>query len=361
MIGKRKIYLLAITTMFLSSAVLLAANNKKPLMIQEQGSFSAGGSVIKSQGVYDTNTPLKSDGQTLHGDHAYVSYQIPAKAKKNPLIFLHGAGQSAQSWETTSDGREGFNNIFLRRGFGVYLVDQPRRGRAGRGTVGGTISNATDDQFWFDTFRIGQWPNYFNNVNFTKGEKALENFYRQMTPNTGAYDEGVIADALSALFDRIGGGVLVTHSQGGGPGWRTAIKNPNVKGIISYEPGSGFVFPEGEVPEALQTISPFGALSANAIPKEEFMKLTKMPIVIYYGDNIATTPSDEWNKDHWRVRLEMAKLWADTVNRHGGDATVVHLPEVGVKGNTHFPFSDINNIEVANKMSDWLKVKGLDK
>lgn len=335
--------------------------NKEPIIIKEQGSFTAGGSVLKTSGKYDTNNPLKPQGQTLHGDHAYVSYQIPADAHKNPLVFLHGAGQSAQTWETTPDGREGFNNIFLRRGFGVYLVDQPRRGRAGRGTAAGTISNSTDDQFWFDTFRIGVYPEYFENVQFAKGEEALENFFRQMTPNTGAYDEGVISDAMAALFAKIGNGVLVTHSQGGGPGWWTAIKSPDVKGIIAYEPGSGFVFPKGETPEPLQTVSPFGALSAAEISMEDFMKLTKIPIVIYYGDNIADAPTQEWTKDHWRVRYEMAKLWAETVNRYGGDAQVIHLPEIGIKGNTHFPFSDLNNIEVADEMSRWLKEKGLDR
>jgi len=40
-------------------------------------------------------------------------------------------------------------------------------------------------------------------------------------------------------------------------------------------------------------------------------------------------------QDGWRVRLAMARVWRDTVNRHGGDETVVHLPEIGIRGNTH--------------------------
>jgi hypothetical protein len=59
----------------------------------------------------------------------------------------------------------------------------------------------------------------------------------------------------------------------------------------------------------------------------EFMKLTKIPVVIYYGDFILDKPSDYPGQDGWRVRLEMARMWRDTVNRHGGDVTVVHLPE----------------------------------
>jgi hypothetical protein len=57
----------------------------------------------------------------------------------------------------------------------------------------------------------------------------------------------------------------------------------------------------------------------------------------------------------------MAKRWAEAVNKLGGDVTVVHLPEIGIKGNTHFPFSDLNNVEIAGLMSKWLKDKGLDK
>jgi hypothetical protein len=56
----------------------------------------------------------------------------------------------------------------------------------------------------------------------------------------------------------------------------------------------------------------------------------------------------------------MAKIWAATINKHGGDATVVHLPEIGIKGNTLFPFSDLSNIEIADQLSKWLKEKRLD-
>ena len=104
-----------------------------------------------------------------------------------------------------------------------------------------------------------------------------------------------------------------------------------------------------------------GPLEGVAVPLSEFMKLTKIPIVIYYGDNIPDKPSENAGADGWRARLAMARLWRDTVNRHGGDVTVVHLPEVGIHGNTHFPFSDLNNVEVADLMSKWLAEKRLDK
>lgn len=334
------------------------ANNKNSIIIQKQGSFAVGGTVITNPGTFNpyNQTP---EGQTFHGDHAYVFYQVPAKARNYPLVMWHGIGQFSKTWETTPDGREGFQNIFLRKRFPVYVIDQPRRGNASRSIVAGTITPTPDEQGWFGTFRIGIWPDYFEGVQFSKDAKALDQYFRQMVPNVGPIDIPVNVNAVSALFDKIGEGILVTHSHSGGMGWLTAIKNQNIKAIVSYEPGSGFLFPEGEVPEPMPSAG--GVLEAVGIPMSDFQKLTKIPIIIYYGDFIPEKPMDNPGQDGWLVRLEMAKLWRDCVNKHGGDATVVHLPEIGIKGNTHFPFSDLNNIEIADLMSEWLKSKKLDK
>lgn len=342
----------------LLSVSVTAKSKQKPMIIQEQGSFAVGGTVFTNPGTFDAYKP-SPEGQTFHGDHAYVFYQIPDKARKYPLVMWHGIGQFSKTWETTPDGREGYQNIFLRRKFPVYLIDQPRRGDAGRSTVAATIAPTPDEQGWFGTFRVGIWPNYFEGVQFSKDAEALNQYFRQMVPNVGPIDINVNSDAVSALFDKIGDGILVTHSHSGGMGWATAIKNQNIKAIVSYEPGSGFVFPEGEVPGPIDMAG--GSLSAVGAPMADFTKLTKIPIVIYYGDFIPEKPIDNPGQDGWRARLEMARLWRDCVNKHGGDVTVIHLPEIGIKGNTHFPFSDLNNIEIADLMSKWLKEKGLDK
>lgn len=341
------------------SSCSIKENNK--LIINEQGSFMVGGTKSSQPGTFNLDSALNPQGQTFHADHAYVFYQIPEKAHKLPLVFLHGAGQSKKTWETTPDGREGFQTIFLRRKFPVYLLDQPRRGEAGKSSVETTIKPTADEQFWFTQFRLGNYPDFFSNVQFPKDSASLEQFFRQMTPNTGGFDAKIITDAVSTLFDKIGQGILITHSQGGGPGWMTAIKNDKVKAIVAYEPYSGFVFPEGELPQPINSTGLFGALSGVEIPLSDFEKLTKVPIVVYYGDNIAKEPTSIWNQDHWRSGLEMARLWIEAINKHGGDARVVHLPEVGIQGNTHFPFSDLNNVEVADELSKWLKEKGLDK
>ena len=350
-------------TIFLLISVAASAQtggrrNLPPLQIKEQGSFAVGGTVIDNPGKFDPYRPTP-DGQTLHGDHAYVFYQLPVKARQLPLVMWHGFGQFSKTWETTPDGREGYQNIFLRRGFGVYIVDQPRRGNAGRGTLPMTITPTPDEQGWFGTFRLGIWPDFFPGVQFSRDPEALNQYFRSMTPDTGPIDIEVNTRAVAALFEKIGPGILVTHSHSGGFGWRTAIKSRNVRAIVSYEPGSNFVFPEGEAPAPIPSSG--GALAALGIPPAEFMMLTKIPIVIYYGDFIPKEPIANPGQDGWRARLEMARKWRDTVNQHGGDVTVVHLPEVGIRGNTHFPFSDLNNIQIADLMSRWLMEKGLDK
>jgi hypothetical protein len=141
-------------------------------------------------------------------------------------------------------------------------------------------------------------------------------------------------------------------------GWRVATRSPNVRAIVSYEPGSGFIFPEGEAPPSMPSAG--GELQALSVPLSEFMALTKIPIIIFYGDNIPAQRTTNPGQDGWRVRLAMARLWRDAVNRRGGDVTVVHLPEIGIRGNTHFPMSDMNNLEIADQMSRFLAKKKLD-
>jgi hypothetical protein len=52
---------------------------------------------------------------------------------------------------------------------------------------------------------------------------------------------------------------------------------------------------------------------------------------------------------------------AAAINRHGGHAEVVKLPDIGIRGNTHFIMSDLNNVQVADLLSEFLKKHGLDR
>ncbi|HHE3461227.1 alpha/beta fold hydrolase [Pasteurella multocida] len=235
---------------------------------------------------------------------------------------------------------------------------RPRRGQAGRSTVPENITAAPDDQFWFAQFRISEYPNFNQGVQFPQDATAQEQFFRTITSDTGAFDVKVVTDSMSTLFDKTGDGVLVTHSAGGVIDWLTAIANPKVKGIVAYEQDS-FPFPEGEVPPTMT--SAFGDVAPMKVSAEQFAKLTKLPIVIYFGDFISDKPSDKQGENQWYIRMKLAKQWADVVNKHGGNTKVVHLPKIGIKGNTHFPLSDLNNDKIADLMADWLKGNGLDK
>ena len=349
-------YLLSISLLSLLAAC--ANHFEGPLLIQQQGSFAAGGTMITAPGTFNPRQPMTPNGQTYHGDHAYAFYQIPVDARKLPIVMWHGAGQFSKTWETTADGREGFQNIFLRHHYGVYLIDQPRRGDAGRSMVETTLKPVPDEQLWFNQFRIGLWPNYFNGVQVAQDAQTREQFFRAMTPNTGPFDMGVVSDGVSALFDKIGPGILFTHSQGGGPGWLTAIKNHKVNAIVAFEPGSSFVFAQGEVPAPIP--SAFDTMQGAAVPMEQFLALTRIPILILYGDNIPEQAVDLPAQDSWRARLKMARLWRDAVNRHGGDVRLIHLPEIGIYGNTHFLMSDLNNVQIADLVAKFLKEKQLD-
>ncbi len=340
----KKIFIVLGLSMILASC----RNSGNVLQIFEQGSFAVGGTILTD-----------SLGHTYHGDHAYVFYQKPVHARKYPLVFAHGVGQFSKTWETTPDGREGFQNIFLRRSFSTYLVDQPRRGNAGRSTETITISPAFDEEEWFNRFRIGIYPDYFKGVQFCRNKETLNQFFRQMTPNIGSVDFEVYSDAYAALFDKIGPAIFVTHSQGGPVGWCTLLKTDNIKAIVAYEPGGGIPFPRGQVPEEGKILTLSKKTEGIEVSMSDFMKYTEIPIIVYYGDNLPET-NERPELYEWTRRLHLMRKWAALLNKHDGDVTVIHLPEIGLYGNTHFPFSDLNNVEVANHLSKWLHEKGLD-
>ena len=117
-----------------------------------------------------------------------------------------------------------------------------------------TISPAFDEEVWFNRFRVGIWPDYFEGVQFKRDKETLDQYFRQMTPTIGTTDFEVYSDAYAALFDKIGPGVFITHSQGGPVGWNTLLKTRNIKAIASYEPGGAVPFPEGQLPEHFEKL-----------------------------------------------------------------------------------------------------------
>lgn len=136
-----------------------------------------------------------------------------------------------------------------------------------------------------------------------------------------------------------------------------AINNPEVKGVVALEPG-GFVFPENEVPEALP------GLTGGLTPEYRFRKTSSCslhckPIAIYFGDFIPESGATTLGASNWEVRLKMAREFVDAVNRHGGKATLVELPKIGIKGNSHFLMQELNNDVIADHVANWLNTCNL--
>ena len=231
--------------------------NSDALTIAEQGMFSAGGTVISSDGTFDVSNYYTSrEGSTSHVDHANVLYQIPEDATVLPMVFLHGYGQSRMGWMTTPDGREGWSDLFLKMGHSVWLIDQPRRGEAGQTSVAGTMTTTPSDQTWYTQFRIGTYLGgeftYNEGSQFPQGEDVLDQFFRQMTPDTGMdnaagdqnIDNTVVAQAVAATIDEIyertgQNSILVTHSQGGLPGWEVPRYTDHVAAIMDHMAAAG--------------------------------------------------------------------------------------------------------------------------
>ena len=221
------------------------------IWLREEGFFAAGGSIVANEGEIDPdNLYTDSSGQTVHGDHATVEYQIPMNAKSKSMVFLHGMNLSGRSWSTTPDGREGFREMFLRDGYSVYLVDEPRRGMSGRSTEEAVVPRNNIDQMWFDQSRLGHWPDLFDGVQFSDDEEALEQFYRMMTPDIGSLDPSIVTSSMIKVLERSGPSIFFTHSAGGAMGWDIAMNTDKVIAIVAMEPGT-FVFPEGELPKAI--------------------------------------------------------------------------------------------------------------
>ncbi|MCH4035331.1 MAG: alpha/beta fold hydrolase [Lachnospiraceae bacterium] len=244
---------LAAGTVLAGSFPALAA--EAPLSIADQGYFSAGGLTITSDGTFDPSNQWEETGagQTARVDHANVYYQVPEEETRLPIVFWHSCGQSRMGWMTTPDAGAGWSDPFLRDGHAVYLIDAPHRGEAGATSRAGTISTKTLDQRWYTQFRIGRWESGTSVVNpgsqVPNAPASLDQFFRQMTPDTGMtsdmgadFDNDLVARALAATVDEVyartgKNSIVITHSQGGGPGWTAAEYTDHMAAIVAIEPG----------------------------------------------------------------------------------------------------------------------------
>lgn len=327
-------------------------NSNQTLQIADQGVFSVGGIVKTSEGTFNPANQWEETGagQTSHVDHANVLFQKPSNETGLPMVFLHGYGQSRMGWMTTPDGRDGWNDYFLKQGHSTYLIDEPHRGEAGATSVAGEISTKTLDQRWYTQFRIGKWENgksvLNENSQFPNDDESLNQFFRQQTPDTGMksdmgadFNEELVARTLAQTVDKVyeqtgKKSVVFTHSQGGGPGWAAAKYTDNIAAIVAIEPGG-----------------------APAADSEEFKAISekKIPVTFYYGDYIDNGDETIPATSMWKMIKGAAQNFVDELNKAGGNAKMVDLPKEGINGNTHFIFQDKNSDQIAEMIEKWVK------
>ena len=317
----------------------MAASAQEPIQIARQGSFAAGGTVLR-----------EGSAATLHCDHGFVEYQIPVDARPVALFLWHSS--STQVWQNRWDGGESFQSLFLRRGFPVYLWDGPRVGRANWGCEDYTYKALAgrDQQNMTSSWRFGpKWGEWYPGVQFPTHDAAA--FDQAMRARYDEFD--VVANvrleaaAAAKALDRVGPSVLVTSSAGGLRALLTATQSANVRAVVAYE-NPGYLFPEGEAAD--QADGPFGPLH---IAREDFLKLTRIPLQFVWGDNLDKSPL-------WQSRLKQCRAFVALINANGGQAEILVLPDKGLRGNTHMPFTDMNNEAVAELLAEFLAVKGLD-
>ena len=327
------VLLASVTAMALATGAKAGGkHNKGPISIADQGMFFVGGEVIY-------NRPTDDEHVTIN--QMYVQYQVPAGKSRVPVVFTHGCCLSSASWQTTPDGRPGWDEYFLRRGHSVYLTDQSGRGRSGFDatpfnmvqsglepdpSTQPSIFHASHQRGW-DAFRFGPALNeVFDGLRFPIA--YVDELYKQMIPdiNSGLPSPNPTYQNLADLAVKIDGAVLVGHSQSGRYPIEAALVNPaGVRGLIVVE-GTDREFTDAEI-DVLKDI----------------------PILVMFGDYLALGPV------RWQTRYDAYVLLVDRINAAGGNATMMYLPEMGIYGNSHMIMQDNNSDDIAKLVADWIK------
>ncbi len=336
-------------------AVVLAAGalaagcaQQAPFALQDMGSFHIGGREVEIKGrpvkeVLFTagGVPAKVDPNGIYQvEQMYVQYFIPANRRGAlPILMWHGGGLTGVTYETTPDGREGWLNWFLRRGWSVYNSDAVERGRSGWAMfpdilpgdpVFLTIENP------FERFRIGAGEKSFNRDlsrakvlpgNQFPVQDGYMNFTRQNVPRWTTTDVPTIA-AYTQLVEKVCPCVLLVHSQSGPFGFRVAQARPDLV-------------------RALVLVEPAGIGDIKAVDR-----LKDVPMLAIYGDYIEQDA-------RWPTIRGNGVKFLEAAAKAGARYEVVDLPKVGIRGNSHMLMMDRNNGEVAQLIQNWLEKQGL--
>ena len=317
----------------------------KPLVLASQGSFFVGGeSKTSKELTSSTSGPGAGETGDVTINQMYVQYQTPVNGSQHtPVVMVHGCCLSSKTWETTPDGRMGWNEYFVRKGHSVYLADQSSRARSGfdatkinavkLGHVPPSelpnIFMASHQTSWV-LFRFG--PTF--NVAFPDEQfpvQAADELYKQMIPDLNAFlpMPNPTWTNLAALASQLKGVVLMGHSESGFFPEQAALIDPTgVKGIVTIETG------------------------CTALKPEELSKLAKIPILIMFGDHLGDLPGPFGS--FWTTGFDACSKFVQQVNDTGGDAQMMYLPKMGIKGNSHMLMQDKNNLQLADLILGWI-------
>jgi hypothetical protein len=316
---------------------------KKPLAIADQGSFFVGGD-SKSIPAPAGRGPGAGAPGDVTINQMYVQYQIPAGANSHvPVVMVHGCCLSSMTWETTPDGRMGWSQYFVRRGRPVYLADQSSRARSGFDASklaavksGAAPPSELPNVLWathqvaWSVFRFG--PSY--GTAFPDGQfpvQAADELYKQMIPDLNATlpMPNPTWKNMAALAVKLKGAVLMGHSESGFYPEEAAMIDPSgVRGIISIE-----------MP------------CTTNLSKEKLAGLAKIPVLVMFGDHLGDV---QGGIAQWPTSFESCNTFVKQVNDAGGDATMMSLPKMGIKGNSHMLMQDRNNLQLADLILGWI-------
>jgi hypothetical protein len=313
----------------------------KPLVIAKQGSFFVGG----EKKTLPTNPAGRGGGHPgeITINQMYVQYQVPPNGDRHvPVVMVHGCCLSSKTWETTPDGRMGWDEYFVRRDRPVYLADQVSRARSGfdastiNAVKAGTAPASqlpnvlqASHQIAWTVFRFG--PSY--GTPFPDGQfpvEAADELYKQMIPdlNSQLPSPNPTWTNMAALAVRLNGAILMGHSESGFfPQQAALIDSKGIRGLISIE-------------------MPCADLSA-----EQIATLAKIPNLVMFGDHLGDVKGGPAN---WADSFATCERYVQRIKAAGGDAEMMHLPAMGIKGNSHMLMQDRNNLQLADLVIAWI-------
>jgi pimeloyl-ACP methyl ester carboxylesterase len=324
------------------AAIAAAAPAGKPLVIAEQGSFFVGGETKNSN---PPNAPKDAPPSDVTINQMYVQFQTPPNGNRHvPVVMVHGCCLSSKTWETTPDGRMGWNEYFVRKDRPVYLADQSARARSGFDAT--VISNVkagavppaqlpnvifASHQTSWTLFRFGpEFNKTFPDEQFPV--EAADELYKQMIPDFNAVlpTPNPTWKNMAALAVKLHGAVLVGHSESGFFPEEAALIDPTgVKGIVSIEM----------------------ACTTNMTPKQLGI-MAKIPILVMFGDHLGDVPGRFATL--WPNNLDTCERFVQQVKDAGGNAQLMELPKMGIKGNSHMLMQDKNNLQLADLILGWI-------